>query len=64
MSKIFKGEAPPNSEPMDEFMIFNDSNWLSHMEGELLTLVESLGLRDSQERAIKSLIRQRYGTNS
>ena len=29
------------------------------MEGELLTLVETLGLAETQEKAIKSLIRQR-----
>lgn len=29
------------------------------MEGELLTLLETLGLPETQERAIKSLVRQR-----
>lgn len=30
---------------------------LSHLEGQVLTIVESLGLPESQEKAIKSLLR-------
>lgn len=30
---------------------------LSHLEGRLLTLMESLGLRDTQEKAIKDLVK-------
>jgi hypothetical protein len=42
-----------------EYYIFNDTNWVSHLEGELLTIVESLGLPERQEKASKSLLRQR-----
>ena len=30
---------------------------LRHLEGRLLTLIESIGLKDTQEKAVKDLIR-------
>lgn len=57
LKPTFKDRSP--SEPSEEYIIFNDTNWVSHIEGELLTLIESLGLREAQEKAIKSLTRQR-----
>ncbi len=31
---------------------------IQHLEGKLLTLIESWGLKDSQEKAVKDLVRQ------
>ena len=33
---------------------------VQHLEGELLTFIESLGLRDSQEKAAKDIFRNIY----
>lgn len=30
---------------------------ISHLEGKLLTLIESMGLKDSQEKAVKDMVR-------
>ena len=49
----------PGSTPDHDNTPFIIRNWqFSDLEGRLLTLLESLGLPDKQEDAVKSLIRQ------
>lgn len=38
-------------------------NELNHLSGRLLTLIETLGLKDKQEKSIKDLVRQEVRNN-
>jgi hypothetical protein len=42
--------------PRDWMLVKFDD--MKHIEGMILTIVDSLGFSDSQERAVKSLVRQ------
>jgi hypothetical protein len=55
MSKKVNGEGP-SGEPMNGHALYDYE--INSLIGRLLTLVESLGLRESQESAFKDLVRQ------
>ncbi|MBC9882165.1 hypothetical protein G8O24_33090 [Bradyrhizobium sp. INPA01-394B] len=63
MSRKAKGIAPgdvPSGDPMDGRVIYPFQ--ISDLEGRLLTFIEGLGLRESQEKAAKDLFRDIYYT--
>lgn len=50
--KIDGGSANPHS---DCYVVYDGS--VGNLEGRVLTIIESLGLKDSQEKAVKDLLR-------
>lgn len=55
MSKKNTSSTVPRSEPMTGYMYWPYQ--ASTLEGKLLTFVESLGFRETQEKAVKDIVR-------
>jgi hypothetical protein len=49
---------PPSGIPMDGRVIYHHQ--ISELEGKLLTLIESLGLKEKQEESVKNMFRDIY----
>jgi hypothetical protein len=54
MSKKYHVSAPTNGEAVAQFHNYQ----MSHLEGQMLTIIEGIGLQSKQEEAIKSLVRK------
>lgn len=57
--KDTKKEGLP-SDPLNyEIVAIVPNYWISHLEGQVLTLIETLGLQEKQEKAFKDIFREK-----
>lgn len=54
-----KQNLSSNGQPLPYSSVYAISDYqLSHLEGRLLTLIESWGMKDTQEKSVKDLVRK------